>query len=280
MPIINHTFYAPGAAHFRLPLNYIGSTVTAEMWAGSGGDSTFAIGGKGARILCDVPCSADDQIFLEIGGQAFNNQGINPLRNAGGFGNGGFVWPNANAGAAGGGGGRSAFWRNGLLKAVAGGGGGAGQGTGTFTRTTEGNGGDGGFPNGTAGAPGIPAPTGDVTTMFGGTGGTATAGGLAGVCVPSTPARHGFPGDNPNVNQHYRGYGADGPLSAGTATLQGAGGGGYAGGGSGARGIFNNSLSAGGGGGSSWVDVDVALTTFSNGFWLGDGKITLIYGVS
>lgn len=294
MPIIFHTFYAQtpiglgvtgGLASFRMPSNYLGGTVTFELWGACGASSsnvTSAKGGLGGRIKCDIPFDPLDQIVLEIGSRPIVSS-FTSDRNKGGFNTGGIIFPTGNAGGGCGGGGRSAVWRNGLLKAVAGAGGGGGMGDPTTPQPLgiEGSGGDGGYPQGTGGIQGVPSVPSGFTALLGGAPGTDVSGGAGGTVIPiATHQRNGQPGGDPSVNLYFYGWGGDGAKFLDTAYQPGAGGGGYAGGGSGCRANQLKEISGGGGGGSSWVAGDVSLISHSTGVWNFDGKISMTYGVS
>ncbi len=223
------------------------SEVSITAVGGKGGDGLDGVGGFGAVVGGEIPVTAGETLFVEVGGN-----GVGRGAHGATFGGGGDGGSDSGAG-----GGASDVRTvpagqgsslNSRVLVAGGGGGGALEG---FVNTPPfivpgGSGGSGGADLfGAGGAGGNGQPSGDATASSGagGAGGTASGGGAGGTGGSGTL----FSGTNGNP----------GVLGTGGSGSAGAGGGGYYGGGSGGEGGFStsdaNGAFGGGGAGSSFV---------------------------
>ncbi len=197
------------------------------------------LGGKGGRVVAEYPVTAGQTIYVFVGG---NTTGFN----GGGNGEGSIAQPR--------GGDASDIRIGGTALTnriiIAGGGGGGGNNCGSIAEP-------GGAGGGLIGEVGYQCDS--QTGAYTGTGGTQSAGGVAGVGASSggsTPATAG-----------QLGLGGNAGIFFGTAA--GGGGGGYYGGGGAAYG--------GGGGGSSYTDPLATSVVHTQGFQEGLGQIIISY---
>lgn len=225
---------------------------------GAQGTTIVSRGGAGGRVLCKIPVTTGQILYLTVGGTSTNNIAV-----YGGGGNGGTTSFGTKAGA---GGGMSAIssafplsHANAIVIAAGGGGGNNG-----YSPTSHGGGG-----GGTDGSKGI---GGFAQSQIGGDGGTQTNGGAGGIQYDSgvtayasagSPLKGGNGGSVVGLNVAWNGGGG--------------GGAGYYGGGGGAGG---GAAQGGGGGGSSWINSSLTLPgalNMGNVNTSGHGKITIYY---
>jgi len=248
---------------------------------GGGGFDSRSPGGYGATVTADIPVTAGNTLYVEVGGNGDGGYGNGDQAGGSNGGAGG------NGGRWGGGGGggasdvRTSSAASGLSPdprlVVAGGGGGGGDG---YFALAGGIGGNAGGSGGGAGAggPGGGDPT--VPTCgpcgCGYSGGVGGAGGIGGPAGGGGSGKcSGGGGNSGSLGSGGTGGGADFDAGGG-----GGGGGGYYGGGGGGGGGFYAGAGGGGGAGSSFV---TALATGSPSFSTdatGVPEIKIIYVLS
>lgn len=231
-------------ANGQVIFNYTGSVQTYTVPVGvtslnidvMGGDG-YGPEGRGGRVQCDLPVTPGEVLNIYVGGEGTDNSG--------GYNGGGNAGANANYG---GGGGASDIRRGGTALAnrivVAGGGGGSASNCGTFTA-------EGGHGGGLIGGSGCVFSC--SSCQYTGSGGTQSAGGIAG------PTGHSSCGGNTN--------GSLGQGGSNTGGYGVGGGGGYYGGGSG---CFE-----GAGGGSSYTDPSCTNVVHTQGYRTGPGQVII-----
>ena len=225
-----------------------------EAFGAQGGSGGVNVGGRGGRVICTLPVTPGQVLFITVGGQSTNQ---NALYGFGG--NGGVATAFGNFARAGGG-------LSGISSAnpisqanaflIAGGGGGTG------TSDWAGAGGAGGGLNGVAG----PSSYGNVPTRGGGA--TQTTGGVAGSAYdPQTT--------NPTQGTALNG-GNGGIVAGGSSGWNGGGGGGagYFGGGGG---VGGGNAQGSGGGGSSWTSSSCLNVQNTANINTGHGKVNIYY---
>jgi hypothetical protein len=248
--------YTGAAQTFTVPLGVTSIRIDAAGAQGGASLSYGNQGGKGARVIKDLPVIPGQVLNIFVGGAGTNTTDGGGVGKAGGF-NGGGVGGNGQCCGGAGGGGATDIRIGGIdisdRVLVAGGGGGAG-GYGDFS--FSGIGGNAGE-NGISGNPGG-------SGAGGGAGGSQTSSGLGGA--------GGFNGNGGNTAiQNIGGDGGFGSNNGG-----GGGGGGYFGGGGGG-GCTSGCFSGGGGGGSSYA---ASPATFSTGYQSGNGRLILSYNIN
>lgn len=250
--------YNGGRQLFTVP-SFI-AEITVEVAGAGGGDSTFAQGGFGALVTCNIPVVPNGVLSIDVGGRSLFNGG-GPAGTANGA-------PVFDLGAIGGGYSAIREANNNVL-ALAGAGGGAG---GTASTVAGGSAGGHGGLSGTPGGAGASQPGGP--GAGGGVGGTQSGGGAGGAKGGSAAAANpGSPGSN-----GFGGAGGNG-LSGNTSETGGGGGSGYFGGGGGgdASGTTIGG-GGGGGGGSSFVIASATNVVYQTGVRAGNGYIKIIWG--
>lgn len=245
-----------GSVHGTQTFNYTGAVqtftvpacvtlVTLEVWGGRGGNSIQNgsapnwdhFGGYGGYAKGDLVVTPGQVLNVYVGGQggdAPSDVYITPICVRAGWNGGGCATENRDGAGGGATDVRIGAYTLSDRVIVGGAGGGADQ--------SQGNGGAGGYPNGSNGA-------GDPTGY--GYGGTQTAGGQQGTYQGgATPGTFGVGGNG------------------GTTYAPGGGGGWYGGGG--------GTDLGGGGGGSSYIG-GVTNSSTQNGIWTGDGKAVITW---
>jgi hypothetical protein len=239
------TFHYTGAEQtFAVPAGVTLIAVDARGAAGGGVPASGQQGGRGGRVIAEIPVAPAENLAIFVGGKP-KSPGV------GGYNGGGIGLSSTGYSSSYGGGGASDIREDGTALVdrivVAGGGGGLG-GSGVFGYGNYSGGGQGGGNTAGNGQNGSGAKTGGCHTPegFGGDGGSQRRGGIGGRA--GCEGHNGYPG--------IRGHGGAG--GGGSCCAGGGGGGGYYGGGGGGGGTYDDpktweGTAGGGGGGSSYV---------------------------
>jgi hypothetical protein len=245
--------YTGGEQTYEVPAGVALVRINAIGAAGGNLSCHGQSGGHGGSITADVPVTAGQTLYVEVGGAGENGCGGAQVSAGGGFNGGGSSGTSAPGETGAGGGGASDVRTVSTIGTsrletldsrlvVAGGGGGAGDAVLLF----EANGGDSGQAGfASFGAGGVAAGGDPGVTGFG-SGGSGGAGGISPECPQGSNGLRG-------------GFGFGGAGGSATTDSGGGGGGGYYGGGGGSGdNEIRECTSGGGGGGSSFV-VDSAV---------------------